>query len=88
MFGIELLDIRFKRINYNESVRPKIYDRFVIDVRVSTPEESVAMIPARADPAMNVSAASAEAEPAPPWTRDDQLAQLECSVGIPFFHRL
>lgn len=27
VFGIELLDIRFKRINYNESVRPKIYDR-------------------------------------------------------------
>ena len=24
VFGIELLDIRFKRINYNESVRPKI----------------------------------------------------------------
>lgn len=29
VFGIELLDIRFKRINYNESVRPKIYDRMV-----------------------------------------------------------
>ena len=29
MFGIELLDIRFKRVNYNESVRPKIYDRMV-----------------------------------------------------------
>ena len=28
-FGIELLDIRFKRINYNESVRPKIYDRMI-----------------------------------------------------------
>src|SRR5918993_3135216 len=27
VFGIELLDIRFKRINYNESVRPKIYER-------------------------------------------------------------
>ena len=27
VFGIQLLDIRFKRINYNESVRPKIYDR-------------------------------------------------------------
>ena len=27
VFGIELLDIRFKRINYNPSVRPKIYDR-------------------------------------------------------------
>ncbi|HWJ20431.1 MAG TPA: protease modulator HflC, partial [Geobacterales bacterium] len=25
VFGMELLDIRFKRINYNESVRPKIY---------------------------------------------------------------
>jgi membrane protease subunit HflC len=24
VLGIELLDIRFKRINYNESVRPKI----------------------------------------------------------------
>ena len=29
IFGIELLDIRFKRINYNESVRPKIYDRMI-----------------------------------------------------------
>ncbi len=29
VFGIELLDIRFKRINYNESVRPKIYDRMI-----------------------------------------------------------
>ena len=28
-FGIELLDIRFKRINYNESVRQKIYARMV-----------------------------------------------------------
>ena len=28
-FGIELLDIRFKRINYNESVRKKIYARMV-----------------------------------------------------------
>ncbi len=28
-FGIELLDIRFKRINYNESVRRKIYDRMI-----------------------------------------------------------
>ena len=27
VFGIELLDIRFMRINYNESVQPKIYDR-------------------------------------------------------------
>ena len=32
-FGIELLDIRFKRINYNESVRPKIYDRMVSERR-------------------------------------------------------
>ena len=29
VFGMELLDIRFKRINYNESVRPKIYDRMI-----------------------------------------------------------
>lgn len=29
VFGIELLDIRFKRINYNQSVLPKIYDRMV-----------------------------------------------------------
>lgn len=29
VFGIELMDIRFKRINYNESVRPKIYDRMI-----------------------------------------------------------
>jgi len=29
VFGIELLDIRFKRINYNESVRPKIYERMI-----------------------------------------------------------
>lgn len=28
-FGIELLDIRFKRINYNESVRKKIYARMI-----------------------------------------------------------
>ncbi len=28
-FGIELLDIRFKRINYNESVRERIYDRMI-----------------------------------------------------------
>jgi membrane protease subunit HflC len=33
VFGIELLDIRFKRINYNESVRPKIYDRMVSERR-------------------------------------------------------
>ncbi|MBU0499387.1 MAG: protease modulator HflC [Gammaproteobacteria bacterium] len=29
VFGIELLDIRFKRINYNASVEPKIYDRMI-----------------------------------------------------------
>ena len=29
VFGIELLDIRFKRINYNQSVRPKIYERMI-----------------------------------------------------------
>lgn len=28
-FGIELLDIRFKRINYNESVRERIYERMI-----------------------------------------------------------
>lgn len=28
-FGIELMDIRFKRINYNESVRQKIYARMI-----------------------------------------------------------
>ena len=28
-FGIELLDIRIKRINYNESVRPSIYGRMI-----------------------------------------------------------
>ena len=28
-FGIELLDIRFKRINYNETVRRRIYERMV-----------------------------------------------------------
>ena len=33
VFGISLLDIRFKRINYNESVRPKIYDRMVSERR-------------------------------------------------------
>ncbi len=32
-FGVELLDIRFKRINYNESVRVKIYDRMVSERR-------------------------------------------------------
>jgi membrane protease subunit HflC len=33
VFGIELLDIRIKRINYNESVRPKIYDRMISERR-------------------------------------------------------
>ena len=33
VFGIELLDIRFKRINYNESVRSKIYDRMISERR-------------------------------------------------------
>ena len=33
VFGIELLDIRFKRINYNESVRPKIFDRMISERR-------------------------------------------------------
>ena len=28
-FGIELMDIRFKRINYNDSVRQKIYQRMI-----------------------------------------------------------
>ncbi len=28
-FGIELLDIRFKRINYNDSVRRRIYERMI-----------------------------------------------------------
>lgn len=28
-FGIELLDVRFKRINYNTSVRQRIYDRMI-----------------------------------------------------------
>lgn len=28
-FGIELLDVRFKRINYNESVRQQIYKRMI-----------------------------------------------------------
>jgi membrane protease subunit HflC len=28
-FGIELLDVRFKRINYNQSVVEKIYDRMI-----------------------------------------------------------
>ncbi|HCR29950.1 MAG TPA: protease modulator HflC [Opitutae bacterium] len=28
-FGIELLDIRFKRINYNNSVRQRIYERMI-----------------------------------------------------------
>ena len=29
IFGIELLDIRFKRINYNDSVKIKIYERMI-----------------------------------------------------------
>ncbi len=33
IFGIRLLDIRVKRINYNESVRPKIYDRMISERR-------------------------------------------------------
>jgi membrane protease subunit HflC len=33
VFGIELLDIRFKRINYNKSVRPKIYERMISERR-------------------------------------------------------
>jgi len=33
VFGIELLDIRFKRINYNASVLPKIYDRMISERR-------------------------------------------------------
>ena len=33
VFGIELLDIRFKRINYKASVRPKIYDRMISERR-------------------------------------------------------
>jgi membrane protease subunit HflC len=33
VFGIELLDIRFKRINYNASVEPKIYDRMISERR-------------------------------------------------------
>jgi modulator of FtsH protease HflC len=33
VFGIQLLDIRFKRINYNESVRPKIYERMISERR-------------------------------------------------------
>jgi membrane protease subunit HflC len=32
-FGIEIARIRFKRINYNESVRPKIYDRMISERR-------------------------------------------------------
>lgn len=33
VFGIQLLDIRFKRINYNQSVRVKIYDRMISERR-------------------------------------------------------
>ena len=28
-FGIELMDVRFKRINYNQSVRQRIYERMI-----------------------------------------------------------
>ena len=31
-FGIELLDVRFKSINYNETVRRRIYERMVSGV--------------------------------------------------------
>ncbi|MDA0323500.1 MAG: protease modulator HflC [Verrucomicrobia bacterium] len=30
-FGIELMDVRFKRINYNANVRAKIYDRMIAE---------------------------------------------------------
>ncbi len=33
VFGIELMDIRFKRINYNQSVAQKIYDRMISERR-------------------------------------------------------
>lgn len=33
VFGIELLDIRFRRIDYNASVQPKIYDRMISERR-------------------------------------------------------
>jgi membrane protease subunit HflC len=33
VFGVELQDIRFKRINYNASVQPKIYDRMISERR-------------------------------------------------------
>lgn len=33
VFGIELLDIRFKRINYNETVLPKIFERMISERR-------------------------------------------------------
>lgn len=32
-FGIELLDVRFKRINYNQSVRERIYERMTSERR-------------------------------------------------------
>ncbi len=35
VFGTELLDIRFKWINYHESVRPEIYDRMISERRQS-----------------------------------------------------
>ena len=33
VFGIKLLDIRFKRINHSEGIRPKIYDRMISERR-------------------------------------------------------
>jgi membrane protease subunit HflC len=36
VFGIELLDIHSRRIDYNESVRPKIYDRMISEQRQIT----------------------------------------------------
>ena len=36
-FGIELLDVRFKRINYNETVRRRIYERMVSGASKSLP---------------------------------------------------
>lgn len=33
VFGIELLDIRFKRINYTETVQPKIFERMISERR-------------------------------------------------------
>jgi membrane protease subunit HflC len=45
VFGIELLDIRFKRINYNESVRPKIYDRMISERRHASCRKAMAKRP-------------------------------------------